>query len=111
MKLCIVFAAAAALLVASGAAGGYVAWRSVMVKPNEQAVFTPTRYFCNNYRTRIECQSGDASPWMELTAIPCNATHPACGVTVKVHLLQAPQGVHVTRTRDKHGPVYVFTAF
>jgi hypothetical protein len=69
------------------------------------ALFVPSYWRCVNFGSRVECTSGDAYPWVELTA-----TTPG-GVTVKVHTLRDPQGGGLKRTYVKGYPVYTFTAF
>lgn len=100
-------------LIATGSAGAYFSLRVVTARKNEQARFPPTGWFCNNHGTYIECQSGDAFPWVSLTAVRCNteAAVAGCGIVVKVHTLKDPQGGKLVRVYDKSGlPVYVFSA-
>jgi hypothetical protein len=99
--------AAAALvvgLVAAAGAGGYTIGRSTDVPRGGSATFLPSNWLCKNYGTRVECFSGDAFPYAELTSTSGG------GITVKVHTLRDPQGGHLTRTYVKNYPVYVFTA-
>jgi hypothetical protein len=95
-------------LTVAGTAGGFIAGRVVTARPGDRADL-PTRgagvWSCFNHGTYVECGSGDAFPYVELT------TSQSAGVTVKVHTLRGPQGGHVTRTYEKGYPVYVFTAF
>jgi hypothetical protein len=69
------------------------------------AKFAPSAWQCHNYGSRVECFSGDAFPYAELTGTPAN------GVTVKVHTLKDPQGGSLRRIYVKGYPVYVFSAF
>jgi hypothetical protein len=94
---------AVGLVVAAGA-GGYTMGRSVDVPRGGNATFLPSQWRCNNYGSRVECFSGDAFPYAELT------TTRGGGLTVKVHTLRDPQGGHLTRIYVKGFPVYVFTA-
>lgn len=102
-----VIAAAVLLLgmLAAAGAGGYSRARSVDVPRGGSVTFLPSNWGCHNYGVRVECFSGDAIPWVEITT-----TQPG-GITVKVHTLKDPQGGHLTRTYVKGYPVYVFTAF
>ncbi|MGD0272378.1 MAG: hypothetical protein ABSB96_01385 [Gaiellaceae bacterium] len=111
MKLGLILAGLIAGLALSGAAGGNTADRVVTVRSGDSAQFLPHIYYCHNYGVRVECGSGDAFPYVELTSIPCDRKHVACGITVKVHTLRDPQGGHLARVYGKGGyPVYIFTA-
>jgi hypothetical protein len=92
------------VLVGAAGAGGYALARSVDVPRGGNATFLPSQWRCNNYGSRIECFSGDAYPYVELTGTAHG------GVTVKVHTLRDPQGGHLTRSYEKGFPVYTFTA-
>ncbi|MDX6453818.1 MAG: hypothetical protein QOH16_3867 [Gaiellaceae bacterium] len=93
-----------AALVAAAGAGGYAIARSVDVPRGGNATFLPSQWRCNNLGARVECFSGDAYPFIELTS----TSHG--GVTVKVHTLRDPQGGGFSRTYAKGFPVYVFSA-
>jgi hypothetical protein len=93
----------AGLVVAAGA-GGYTMGRSVDVPSGGNATFLPSQWRCNNYGSRVECSSGDAFPYAELTSSRGG------GVTVTVHTLRDPRGGHLMRIYGKGFPVYVFTA-
>jgi hypothetical protein len=110
-KATVAVAVALALVVVSGA-GGYVAARFVTLRSGDRALFLPGGWFCNNHGASIQCQSGDAFPYVDLTGIDCPGRKlVGCGVAVRVHALRDPQGGTVTRTYEKGRPVYIFTAF
>ncbi len=81
-------------LVLAGSAGGYVAGRLVTVKSGDTARFLPSIWQCQNVGKSIDCYSGDASPYADLTGTPRG------GVTVVVHTLSGG-GV---RVRNVHHP-------
>lgn len=94
----------ASLVITAGAAGYGIA-SMVNVPRGGSATFLPMHWTCQNYGSRVQCQTGDAYPFVELTGSRTG------GVTVKVHTLRDPQGGRLTRTYVKGYPVYVFAAF
>ena len=100
------FAATALIvgLTAAAGAGGYTMSPTVNVPRGGHATFFPSGWRCNNYGARVECFSGDAHPYVELTATRRG------GVTVKVHTLRDPGGGRLTRTYVRGYPVYIFEA-
>ena len=90
----------ASLVVAAGAAG-YSMATAVKVPRGGRATFVPSYWSCQNYGRRVECQTGDAYPYVTLTDTKSG------GVTVKVHTLRDPQGGGLN---VKGYPVYVFSA-
>ena len=104
-RTCVVAAALTVGLAAAAGAGGYAAGRSVDVPRGGTATFRPSQWRCHNYGSRVDCFSGDAYPYAELTSTRGG------GITVKVHTLRDPQGGRMTRVYVKGYPVYVFSAF
>jgi hypothetical protein len=103
-RTCIATAALIVGLIGAAGAGGYTLGRLVNVPRGGNATFLPSGWRCNNHGIRVECFSGDAFPYAELTSTRGG------GVTVRVHTLRDPHGGHVTRIYVKGYPVYVFTA-
>ena len=112
MKRLVLLVVIGLALMAVSAAAGYRVAKRVNVKPGGSALFLPHGWFCNNRGQRVDCQSGDARPWAELTGTSRG------GVTVRVHTLDGG-GV---RVRTIHHPamqdlrayneiVYTFSAF
>jgi len=100
-------AALGAALAAAGATGvgAANAWKFITVRKQQVAVFTPNQWGCRNFGPRVDCQTGDAYPYVILTSTARD------GVTVKVVRLKAPQSGHVIRGRTSTGyPVWTFTA-
>ena len=100
-----VIAALLASLVVTAGAGGYALASAINVPRGGSATFLPIGWSCQNYGSRVQCQTGDAYPYVELTGSKSG------GVTVKVHTLRDPQGGGFKRIYDRGYPVYVFTAF
>jgi hypothetical protein len=92
-------------LGAAAGAGGYALIRNVDVPTGGSATFLPSQWSCNNHGGSVECITGDAYPYVELTSSRSG------GVTVKVHTLRDPQGGHLIRSYLKGYPIYTFTAF
>jgi hypothetical protein len=100
-------AALGAALAAAGATGAETAnaWKFITVRKQQVAVFTPNQWACRNFGPRVDCQAGDAYPYVILTSTATG------GVTVKVVRQRAPQSGHVIRGRNSTGhPVWTFTA-
>lgn len=97
--------AAGLTLVGASVAGGYRLGQSVNVPRGGNAFFTPSTWNCFNRGPSVDCQTGDAFPWVELTGTRSG------GVTVRVHTLRDPQGGGLRRVYVKGYPVYVFSAF
>ncbi len=92
-------------LVVTAGAGGYAIATAVNVPRGGTATFVSSYWQCHNFGSRVECTSGDAFPYVELTGTNTG------GVTVKVHTLPDPQGGgRLKRTYVKGYPVYVFSA-
>jgi len=68
-------------LMAAAAATGYTVASKANVRPGGSSLFIPSGWFCRNLKRRVECYSGDAKPWAELTGTRNG------GVTVRVHTL------------------------
>jgi hypothetical protein len=110
---------AALALVFVGAALGFTAARSFVIRPGDRAdFFTPTPgkplgWSCSNKTRTVQCFSGDALPYAELVTVPCPRTGPPrrCGLAVKVYKLAGAQAGTVTRTSSGGRVVYLFTAF
>jgi hypothetical protein len=86
-----------------------LAWELQLRYPQAQiqqvAVFSPNQGACRNYGPRVDCQSGDAYPYVILTSTTRG------GITVKVLTLKGGQSGHLTRGRNRFGyPVWTFTA-
>jgi hypothetical protein len=94
-----------ASLVITAGAGGYAIASAVNVPRGGGATSLPMHSTCQNFGSRVQCQTGDAYPFVELTGTRTG------GVIVKVHTLRDPQGGRLVRTYVKGYPVYVFTAF
>lgn len=93
----------------TGTAAGYAAGRIFSVRPGDRADFSISRggWQCSNVGRRyVECQGGDAFPYVKLGggSWPCRC------VTVKVYTLRDPQGGHIIRTYEGGYPVYIFRA-
>jgi len=100
----LVLTALVALVLVAGA-DGYRAGRAVDVRAGDNADFRPSGWRCHNYGASVQCFSGDALPYAELTSTR------AGDITVSAHTLRDPQGGHVTRTYVRGLAVWVFTAF
>jgi hypothetical protein len=94
-------------LTLAGTAAGYTAGRVLTARPGDRADF-PTKpagqWSCTNRGAFVDCQSGDAYPYVRLTGSRSG------GVTVNVYTLNDPQGGHLTRTYQHGHPVYIFSA-
>jgi hypothetical protein len=105
----IVLASVAVALTFAGAAAGFTAGQVFQVQSGDRADIhiRGAIWSCSSTRGQyVTCQSGDASPYVELGG----STWPCKCVTVKVFTLRDPQGGHVIRTYENGHPVYIFRA-
>lgn len=71
MRTRLILAGLVAALTLAGAAGGYLAGRIVTIRSGDRAKSLPSLWLCANHGASIECFSGDAFPYVDLTATQC----------------------------------------
>lgn len=102
-----VAAAAGLALAVAGVASGGLSAGDVVVPAGKWADFPTSNgpWRCSNARVRVECASGDAYPYVDLTATARG------GLAVVVHVLGNPAGPGPTVSRDRYGNrIYTFPA-
>lgn|SRR5579884_3814647 len=94
-----------ALVLAGLIAGGaFALGRDVRVPRGGSATFAPSYWTCHNGGTTATCFSGDAHPYVDLTATKSG------GLTVTVHTLPDPRAGHLLRTSKRTEAIYTFSA-
>src|SRR5580765_6107263 len=98
-RMVCVLSALGALAFTSGALAES-SWQFINLRKGDVGVFHPSDWSCRNLGAKVECQTGDAYPYVTLTS-------GRGGVTVKVTTLKGSQAGSVRKTRNRAGyPVW-----